>query len=324
MQGLQKGTPVRLSDRVLRVTQDNPGMFTGPGTNTYVIGAEGEPVFILDPGEEDDRHFDAIAAAVGARQVTAVLISHLHRDHWPLAPRVAEHYGAEIRAFSEEPPFAAGRRPEDGQRLSAGGATLVALHTPGHASDHLCFLLEEERAVFTADLVMGWSTSIIAPPDGNLNQYMASLERLIALGKDGGIEVLHPGHGESIESPLERIEDIWRHRQQRTDQALEAIAAGIATIPDMVKRIYADIDPKLHGPAAFSLRAHLDALVEEGKVVETEPGRYEPAALGRRDARELVEKARVNSGLSSNHAMDLAVEETRQHREGKPRRGRSE
>ena len=276
MDGLVKGKPVRLSDRVLRVTQDNPGMFTGPGTNTWVIGSASGPVFVLDPGEEDDRHFDAVTAAVGDRQAEAVLVSHLHRDHWPLAPRVAERYGAEILAFSEQPPFAAGGLT-DGERLSAEGTTMVALHTPGHASDHLCFLLEEERAVFTADLVMGWSTSIIAPPDGNLNQYMASLERLIELGSDGGIEVLHPGHGESIKPPLDRIHEIRRHRQQRTDQALEAIAAGVATIPEMVERIYADVDPELHGPAAFSLRAHLDALVEEGKVVETEPGRYAPA-----------------------------------------------
>ena len=125
---------------------------------------------------------------------------------------------------------------------------------------------------------MGWSTSIIAPPDGNLNQYMASLGRLLELGKGGGVAVFHPGHGESIDPPLDRVREIRRHRQQRTDQALEAIVAGVATIPEMVERIYADVDPKLHGPAAFSLRAHLDALVEEGKVAETEPGRYEPAS----------------------------------------------
>ena len=276
MEGLLKGQPVRLSDRVLRVTQDNPGMFTGPGTNSYVIGAESGPVFVLDPGEEDGEHFRAVVAAVGARDVSAVLISHTHRDHWPLAPRVAEHYGTEIRAFNDQPPFAAGRSLEDSERLSAGGTTLVALHTPGHASDHLCFLLEEERAVFTADLVMGWSTSIIAPPDGNLNQYMASLERLIELCRARGVEVLHPGHGESIGQPLERIGEIHRHRQERTEQALEAIAAGVATIPEMVKHIYVDVDRKLHGAAAFSLRAHLDALVEEEEVLETEPGRYEP------------------------------------------------
>ena len=277
MDTLLKGTPVRLSDRVLRVTQDNPGMFTGPGTNTWVIGSDDGPAFVLDPGEEDGAHFEAVLAAVGDRELAAVLISHTHRDHWPLAPRLAEHAGCQILAFSEQPPFTAGRRLEDNERLSAADATLVALHTPGHASDHLCFLLEEERAVFTADLVMGWSTSIIAPPDGNLNQYMASLERLLQLGQDGGIEILHPGHGESIEHPLDRIREIHSHRQQRTDQALEAIASGVATIPLMVERIYADIDPKLHGPAAFSLRAHLDALVEEGKVVEDQPGRYEPA-----------------------------------------------
>ncbi|MDE2691752.1 MAG: MBL fold metallo-hydrolase [Acidobacteriota bacterium] len=277
MDTLLKGTPVRLSDRVLRVTQDNPGMFTGPGTNTWVIGGDGGPAFVLDPGEEDDAHFEAVLAAVGDREVAAVLISHPHRDHWPLAPRLAERAGCQILAFSEQPPFTAGRRLEDNERLSADGATLVALHTPGHASDHLCFLLEEDRAVFTADLVMGWSTSIIAPPDGNLNQYMASLERLLELGQDGGIDILHPGHGESIKPPLDRIREIHRHRQQRTDQALEAIAAGVATIPEMVERIYADVDPKLHGPAAFSLRAHLDALVEEGKVVEDQPGRYELA-----------------------------------------------
>lgn len=282
-----KGTAVRLSDRVLRVTQDNPGMFTGPGTNTWVIGSGSGTVFVLDPGEEDDRHFDAVLAAVGGRPVEAVLISHLHRDHWPLAPRVSAHYGAPILAFSEEPPFtadrlvdgqrlSAGDRLVGGQRLSASDTTLVALHTPGHASDHLCFLLEEERAVFTADLVMGWSTSIIAPPDGNLNQYMTSLERLAELDRRSGIRILHPGHGESIRPALDRIEEIRRHRQQRTDQALEAVAAGVATIPEMVERIYTDVAPKLHGAAAFSLRAHLDALVEDRKVIEEAPGRYVP------------------------------------------------
>ena len=314
MEGLVKGGPVRLSGRVLRVTQNNPGMFTGPGTNTYVIGAESGPVFVLDPGEEDDRHFDAVAAAVGGRQVEAVLISHLHRDHWPLAPRVANHYGAAILTFREQPPFAAGGRLKDGERLSAAGATLVALHTPGHASDHLCFLLEEERAVFTADLVMGWSTSIIAPPDGNLNQYMSSLERLIELDRSTGIEVLHPGHGESIMPPLDRIEEIRRHRQQRTDQALEAISAGVATIPEMVERIYVDVDPKLHGPAAFSLRAHLDALVEEGKVGEVESGRYAPVMAEGQDVGDLVKNARASSGLDSDRAMDLALQETRRQR----------
>ena len=277
MDSLLKGTPVRLSDRVLRVTQDNPGMFTGPGTNTWVIGSDGGPAFVLDPGEEDDAHFEAVLRSRG-RPRGGGRADQPHAPG-PLAPRTAfaEHFGTRILAFSEQPPFAAGPRLRDGDRLSADGATLVALHTPGHASDHLCFLLEEERAVFTADLVMGWSTSIIAPPDGNLNQYMASLERLLELGQDGGIDILHPGHGESIKPPLDRIREIHRHRQQRTDQALEAIAAGVATIPEMVERIYADIDPKLHGPAAFSLRAHLDALVEEGKVVEDQPGRYQPA-----------------------------------------------
>ncbi len=284
MNNLPKGTPVRLSDRVVRVTQDNPGVFTGPGTNTYVIGAGGGPAFVLDPGEEDDGHFEAVLDAIGDRKVAAVLISHAHRDHWPLAPRIAARFGSRIRAFGEQPPFTAGPRLEDGDRLASGAATLVALHTPGHASDHLCFLLEEERAVFTADLAMGWSTSIIAPPDGNLNQYMASLERLLELGRGDGIDVLHPGHGESIARPLDRIREIHRHRQQRSDQAFEAIAAGVATVPEMVERIYADVDRRLHGPAAFSLRAHLDALVEEGRVAETEPGRYEPAGARRRDA----------------------------------------
>ncbi len=291
MTGLVKGAPAPLSDRVLRVTQDNPGMFTGPGTNTWVIGSGSGPVFVLDPGEEDDRHFDALAAAVGGRRVEAVLISHLHRDHWPLAPRVARHYGAVILTFSEQPPFTAGRLV-DGRRLSVADTTMLALHTPGHASDHFCFLLEEERAVFTADLVMGWSTSIIAPPDGNLNQYMASLERLVELGRDGGIDVLHPGHGESIKPPLERIEEIRRHRRQRTDQALEAIVDGVATIPEMVRRIYSDVDSRLHGPAAFSLRAHLDALVEEGAVRETEPGRYEPGELQRRQGARILRPSR--------------------------------
>ncbi len=274
MTSLSYEEPARLSARVLRVTQNNPGRFTGPGTNTFVIGGATGPVFVLDPGEESDVHFAAIVDAVGDRDVAAVLVSHLHRDHWPLAPRVAERFRARVRAHRAEPPFTAGGRLEDGEQLRAGGATLRAIHTPGHASDHLCFLFEEEKALFSADHVMGWSTSIIAPPDGNLNEYMASLEKLVDAVRSGQVKTIHPGHGESIGDPLTRLLEIRDHREERTRQALAAIRAGVETIPAMVERIYADVDESLHAAAAFSLQAHLDSLVADGLVVETRPRHY--------------------------------------------------
>jgi glyoxylase-like metal-dependent hydrolase (beta-lactamase superfamily II) len=258
---------VRLSPLVSRITERNPGRFTGPGTNTHLVGQSS--VFLLDPGEDlADGHLEQVAAAVGGRPVTAIIPSHGHPDHWPLAPRLAERFQAPIWFFGSHPGFRTDRSLRDGETITSGGATLEVRHTPGHATDHLAFRLVEEGALFPGDLVMGWSTSIIAPPDGDLRQYLSSLERLAAVP---GLQVAYPAHGPAIAAPYDRIRELYDHRLERTRQALEALAAGPNRIGPLVERIYRDTDPALHPAAARSLLAHLFALEAEGKVERADP-----------------------------------------------------
>src|SRR5688572_6857419 len=244
------GELVRLEPRIRRLTQDNPSMFTAVGTNTHLIGERS--VFILDPGPESDLHFDRIVAAVGSATVAAVIPTHHHPDHWPLAPRLAAHFGAPTLGFSAYGDYVPQRTVADGEVLDSGEVRMRAIHTPGHAPDHLCYLLDDTGrpggggTLMSGDHVMGWSTSVIAPPGGNLNDFMASLRKLAALD----LRVMHPAHGWSIDDPQARIEELRSHREQRTTQALEALAAGLVTIPAMVERIYADVDRRLHPAAA--------------------------------------------------------------------------
>jgi glyoxylase-like metal-dependent hydrolase (beta-lactamase superfamily II) len=258
---------VGLSALVRRVTQPNPGLFTGPGTNTHLVGTSS--LIILDPGEDrDDGHFDRIVAAVGSARVAAVIPSHGHPDHWPLAPRLAARFGAPVWFFGRHDGFAADRSLGDGEVLETAGIRLEAIHTPGHTPDHLAFLLAQERALFPGDVVMGWSTSIIAPPEGDLRHYLASLRRLLAVP---GLEVLYPAHGEAIATPYDRIRELVAHREMRTRQALEALGDGPSRIAELVARIYAEVDPALHPAAARSMLAHLLALETDGRL-ERQPG----------------------------------------------------
>jgi glyoxylase-like metal-dependent hydrolase (beta-lactamase superfamily II) len=253
---------VRLSPLVRRITQRNPGPFTGPGTNTHLVGVTA--LVILDPGEDkDDGHLERIVAAVGGARVHAVIPSHGHPDHWPLAPRLGAHFHAPVRFWGEHPGFRPDRSLGDGEVLDADGVRLETLHTPGHARDHVAFVLAQERTLFPGDLVMGWSTSIIAPPDGDLVQYLRSLERLLAVPE---IELLYPAHGEAIATPYDRIRELRAHREERTRQALAALARGPSRIGPLVARIYTDTDPALHPAAAQSLLAHLLALEAAGSV----------------------------------------------------------
>jgi glyoxylase-like metal-dependent hydrolase (beta-lactamase superfamily II) len=259
--------PVRLSRLVRRLTQNNPGVFTGPGTNTHLVGTTG--VFILDPGEaRDDGHFERIVAMVGGATVHGVIPSHGHPDHWTLAPRLAEHFEAPIRFWGEHPGFQVARMLVDGEMLEADGVRLEVLHTPGHTRDHVSLLLAQERVLFPGDHVMGWSTTVIALPEGNLVQYQRSLERLLAIPE---LEVLCPAHGPAIMTPYHRMQELHAHREARTRQALEALERGPSRVMELVARIYADVDPKLHGAAAQSLLAHLAALEEAGRI-ERSPG----------------------------------------------------
>ena len=253
------GELVRLEPRIRRITQDNPSMFTAVGTNTHLIGERN--VFILDPGPESDVHFDRIVDAIGDAKVAAVIPTHHHLDHWPLAPRLAAHFGAPTLGFSAYGDYVPMRTVADGEVLDSGEVRMRAIHTPGHAPDHLCYLLDD-GVLMSGDHVMGWSTSVIAPPGGNLNDFMTSLLKLAALE----LRVMYPAHGWAIAEPQARVEELRAHREQRTQQALEALAAGLETIPAMVEKIYADVDRRLHPAAARSLLAHLDALVEQGRV----------------------------------------------------------
>lgn len=259
---IEYGRPVRLSPLVRRLTQENPGLFTGPGTNTYLVGES--VLFILEPGEDrGDDHLDRLVAAVGTTPVAAVLPSHGHPDHWSLAPRVAERLGAPVGFFDTHPGFRTDRILRDGDVLEAGGVRLEVLHTPGHTRDHLSFLLAQEQALFPGDHVMAWSTAIIAPPEGELTQYLESLHRLIQLPD---LAVLYPAHGVAVLDPYERMRELIAHREERTRQALASLERGPAKLATLVKQIYADTDPALHGAAAQSLLAHLLALEAKGVV----------------------------------------------------------
>lgn len=257
---IRPGEVAVCSPLIRRLTQDNPGPFTGPGTNTHLVGREA--LFLIDPGQDDDEHFARVVEAVEETKVLAVLPTHAHPDHWPLAGRLAERFGAPVLAFAARAGLLPDRLLEDGEVLLGPDATLEVIHTPGHASDHLCFRLAEERALFSGDIVMGWSTTVISPPDGNLRDYMTSLERLshVDMGR------MYPAHGEPIAEPHARVDELARHRLKRTEQILEALTRGAATLGELVDQVYGELDPRLHGAAGRSLTAHLEALMEEGRV----------------------------------------------------------
>jgi len=258
------GEWVRLSDQVRRLTQDNPSVFTGSGTNTYLIGQD--PIWILDPGPDDEDHFECLTKEVAQARVLGVVCSHSHPDHWPMAPRLAARFSTQTWGFEARNGYEPQRCIADGETLAEGGPVLEAIHTPGHARDHLCFLLAEEEVLFSGDHVMGWSTTVIAPPGGNLNDYTSSLDKI----DRHPYELMYPAHGNPIADPSRRIDALRRHRRLRTNQALGALKAGLQDLPTMVDRIYLGLDPKLHKAAQGSLLAHLLALVGEGRVVVLE------------------------------------------------------
>jgi len=247
------------------LTQNNPSVFTGAGTNTFLIG-EGR-LWILDPGPEDEPHFEALVAEVGSADVVGVICSHSHRDHWPLAPRLGRTFDTPTMGFEKRDGYDPEQLIADGETLTRGAPRLQAVHTPGHARDHLCFLYADEETLFSGDHVMGWSTTVIAPPGGSLNDYMASLDKLEAVPHLR----MYPAHGSSIDNPERRIKTLRRHRRLRTAQVLEALRSGLEDLPAIVDKIYVGVDPKLHRAAQWSMLSHLLALVEEGEVKVIEP-----------------------------------------------------
>jgi glyoxylase-like metal-dependent hydrolase (beta-lactamase superfamily II) len=272
------GDEVRLSPRASRVTAGNPGPFTFTGTNSFIVGGPGPGagVAVIDPGPDDPRHLQALLEALDGRRVIAVLLTHTHRDHAPLAHPLADAVGApvlaapsparETHASTPDEEETAGVRPDrvlcDGDLVDGDGWTLRTLATPGHASNHLCFEMIEENALFSGDHVMGWSTTVVAPPDGDMTAYMTSLDKVI--GRRFGR--LFPAHGGQIDDPAPFLAAYRDHRLARDAQILARLDAGDRTIAEMVPVLYADVDRRLWPAASLSVWAHLIALERAGRV----------------------------------------------------------
>lgn len=287
------GEAVPVATDVRRITVNNPGPFTFHGTNTYLIGRE--TIAVIDPGPEDDAHLAAILRATQGRPVSHIFVSHTHRDHSPLTRRLKAETGATVLAegphraarplrigevnpldASADLEFAPDLSLTDGALVEGDGWAIRAVHTPGHAANHLAFALEGTGVLFSADHVMAWSTSIVAPPDGAMADYMASLDRL--LERDDRIFL--PGHGGPVTAPQAFMRGLKAHRKMRERAILERLRQGDRTIPDMVRAIYRETDPRLHGAAGLSVLAHLEDLVVRGAASTSgEPsieGEYRP------------------------------------------------
>lgn len=256
--------PVALGKLVRRVLCGNPGMMTGPGTNTYLVGID--EVAVIDPGPDDPDHLDAVVAA-GSGRIRWILCTHTHPDHAPGAAGLKERTGAEVLSFEDRDGLVCDRHLADGDTVEGTEFTLQAVHTPGHASNHLCFLLERERLLFSGDHVMDGSTVVITPPDGDMAEYLSSIERLLRWRP--ALRTIAPAHGHLIEDPRAKLDDYLTHRLEREAQVLAAVrAAGSdgAGTAALVRSIYADVPEVLHPVARFSVWAHLRKLRDEGPV----------------------------------------------------------
>ncbi|PKP76997.1 MAG: MBL fold metallo-hydrolase [Alphaproteobacteria bacterium HGW-Alphaproteobacteria-3] len=272
------GACERVSPLIRRVVANNPSAFTYKGTGTYIIG-EGD-VAVIDPGPLLDAHLDALLRALEGETVSLILITHTHSDHSPAAKPLKALTGAQTCGFG---PHGSGQNrasddvqvEEDGDMdfvpdvelrhgdiVEGDGWTVECVYTPGHTSNHMCFALKEEKALFTGDHVMGWSTSIVSPPDGNMEQYMASL-RLLLTRDD---EIYWPTHGPAITEPKPFVRSFIEHREDRERQIVEQLAAGRTRIQDMVPIMYAAVDKRLYPAAARSVLAHMEHLVARGAV----------------------------------------------------------
>lgn len=270
---LVPGVAKRLDRFVARLIAPNRGPMTGPGTNTYFIGER--DFVVLDPGPLDENHLKAMVA-FGDGRIRWILCTHTHRDHSPAAARLAAVTGAQVMGMPppsdarHDATFAPDRVVRDGEVLQFDGVSVMAVHTPGHASNHLCFRLMATGMLFTGDHVMQGSTVVIAPPDGNMRQYLASLERLLTLE----IAILAPGHGYLIGAPHREVRRLIAHRVWREARILDAVMRnGAATVDDLVDNVYPDVIPAVRAAAAQSLRAHLLKLVEDRLAAE-DSGRY--------------------------------------------------
>ncbi|MBX9761294.1 MAG: MBL fold metallo-hydrolase [Beijerinckiaceae bacterium] len=291
---LEPGAPARLSPLVRRLIAPNPGPFTFTGTCTYIVGSG--DVAIIDPGPASEDHLAALLAAVKGERVSHILVTHTHKDHSPGVRALQDATGAPVWGCAAHVPvedhpsgrldashdvdYAPDFEMRDGDVLHGAGFTLEAVHTPGHASNHLCFALTDEGTLFSGDHVMAWSTTVVAPPDGDMAAYMASLERLGARAE----ETYYPGHGAPAKSARRYVRGLATHRRQREAAILARIVVGDEDIATIVTRIYAGLDPRLVRAASLSVLAHLQDMTTRGLVTPSDgaatlEARYRPAGL---------------------------------------------
>jgi len=286
------GTLTSLSPLVDRVIANNPGPFTYTGTGVYIIGDK--DVAVIDPGPAMPEHRAALDKALEGRRVTHVLMTHHHIDHSPLAIPLARDHGCEVYGYGLQirPPEGGEVRLEAGDDLSfkpdveircgdvieGNGWTIEAIHTPGHTSNHMCFHLREENTLFSGDHIMGWSTSVVSPPDGHMGNYLDSLERI----KSRRFDRIWPTHGPCIENVDEFVGAYIDHRLARESQIMGALESGLSGILEIVAKLYVDVDKRLHPAAAHSVLSHLIHMRETGRVIADEADglktRYRPAA----------------------------------------------
>ncbi len=260
------GELVRLSPRLRRLTAPNPGMMTGPGTNSYILGTD--ELTVIDPGPEIESHLAALIATVGTK-LRRILTTHTHFDHSPAVRALKAATGAEVLGMRAPPQdnqdqeFTPDRVPAHGDVIGCGDFSLRVVHTPGHASNHLCYLLVEDKLLFTGDHVMQGSTVVITPPDGDMGEYFRSLELLLTLD----MTAIAPGHGHLIATPHDEARKLIAHRLKREQKVVDGFTAkNPATLDELVPVVYADTPVKLHGAAKRSLYAHLLKLEADGRV----------------------------------------------------------
>lgn len=261
------GMPVALSPLVRRLTCPNPGVMTGPGTNTYLVGVD--QVAVIDPGPDDAGHLDAIVAEAGGR-IRWIVVTHTHPDHSPGAEPLRSRLEQDVAVlgFAERDGFVPDSPIGDGHVVGGGEFSLRAVHTPGHAGNHLCYLLEDEAILFSGDHIMNGSTVVIGPPDGDMATYLRSLERVRHLG----VHRIAPAHGNVIDDPIAKIDEYVHHRLGREEKVVAALASreAPATLDDLVPVVYADVDEARFPIARKSLWAHLRKLAEDGRAYATD------------------------------------------------------
>ena len=280
--------PREVASGVIRIVANNPSVFTYKGTNTYILG-EGDDRALIDPGPEDDAHFNAIMQTLGTSKLSHILITHTHRDHIDGLERLAKATGATVCGYGRtarnsdalsaspsgaeayELAFTPDHKLADGDEVSGSDWAVKAIFTPGHAPDHLSFELIGRKIMFSGDHVMGWNTSVVAPPEGNMTDYLASLEKLLDRKED----VYFPGHGGRIEQPQRFARAYLVHRRWREQAIFAAIQNGNTSISKVVSVVYKNLDPRLIRAASLSVQAHVEHLAEQSKVRIEQPATFE-------------------------------------------------